>query len=490
MKNDKSLFSSIFSYGFGNMLYAAVLMVLVPIYLQKLKIDDYAMLSLFLVSTNIVKILFSFSLSNGLLRGFYDFKTIKERKILTSTSYALLMSIFIILVPVGYAFSDFFSKIVFGGNVPASYFVQLILLSLVQIFIEANQGILRAENKAVSYVVFSIANVMLLSLFNMYVLFMTNYDLSALFNSYIISNSIIAILGFLKVRQYLSFQFSTSHAVYILKYGFPLSLASLLMYFNNYGNRYYLLHLSTKTDIAIFDLAQKITSIAGLLFTVGFMTAFTPYYLRLYNEVSKAQFSIIINKVVSTFATLFLWVGLIIVLLQKYFLLLLAENQYLEAAEIVPLLLISNYLNAIYMIYAMGTNINKDTKIEMYITLIIFIFSIFVNIISIKLFNIYGAVLTQLAANCISILLISWYNVKNFHIKINHGKVILPAIVFSVMVSYKVHFQNYSTTSINYIDLVTSVFILLVYAIMFHSNLKPVYAKIKLSAKLLFNNVA
>jgi len=81
----------------------------------------------------------------------------------------------------------------------------------------------------------------------------------------------------------------------------------------------------------------------------------------------------------------------------------------------------------------MGTNILKRTEIEMYITIFIFSISIIGNIILIQYYGIYGAIITQLLINLLSVLIISVYNKQKFPVKIDFKSIIKLIFVFVVL---------------------------------------------------------
>jgi len=466
-----SLSKNILSYGLGNILYALVVLLLVPIYLEKLDVDNYAKLTLFLISTNLIRMIFSFSVSNGILRGFYDFKTFNEKKSLYSSAVFLIMLLFIFAMIVGISFQVSLSALMFNDRMATPYIPLIVFVSFMQIVNAANQGLLRALKRVIPYTLTSIINVLTMALLNIYIIYFTEYTLYSIFLSYVVSNTLAAVVSSSFLIKYYTIKVRVNNFKYLLNYGLPLSIATLILYFLNYGNRYYLVHYSTITNVAIIDVAQKLASIIGILLTSAFMTAFTPYYLELYNKVPYRIFREKINDIIVTFSTLFLFAGLVIVLAQDIFLSLLSKSEYLSSSEYVPFIILSNYLYVLFMMLTLGTNIKKKTKIEMLITVIIFPVNILINIYSIKSYGLYGAVITQMTTNILSLLLISLYNRKYFPLEIAYKSIFWLISVFSILSFIKMSFNStvYYQGS-QYFQYAISVLLLTIYVLIYRKK--------------------
>lgn len=429
-----SLLKSFITYGIGNVLFTLVNLVLVPVYLEKISINDYGILSVFLVTSNLIMLFFSISISNGILRAFNEGFT-KEKERIWITTIILFFVVFGVLLSVlSVLFKEEFSKIIFNDIKYGKLFVICVLVGFSRIFFSIVTGVLRARNEAVKYVILNLLNVISLAGINIYVIYFTDYTLLSVAWGYLINGIFSLIVGLIFIDKDIKIGFQTDGLIYFIKYGAPLGLASVASYFINYGNRYYLINYTTGTEVSLMDVAQKISSVVGILLTNAFITAFTPYYLDLYLKVSFEEFSKKMNQVIVIFSTFYCFMGLGLVLFQNLGLSLLSNKEYLIAAEYVPYLILSNFFNVLFMMLTMGTNIQKRTNVEMYITMTILIVSIAANIILIKSLGIYGAIYTQLLINILSIVLIIFYNRKNFPISINYFKILQTIIVFIIIV--------------------------------------------------------
>jgi len=428
-----SLSKDFITYGFGNILYTAANLLLLPIFLEKLEVNEYGVLSVFLVSSSLVTNLFSLNIPNGILRSFNEGYGAEKEKKWVSTAFLYFIIVGLFFVFIAYIFKSKLSQLIFGNQNYNQYILLFVILGFSRILDSLNLGVLRARNKSKKYVLLNIINVIYLAAINIYIIYFTEFALINILWGYIISGLISNCTGLIFNYFEYKWKFEFEGVKYFFRYGFPLSIASCISYFINYGNRYFLMNYSTKTDVALIDISQKIASLVGILLTVAFLTVFTPYYLNLYSKVSFFEFSKKINKLIIDFSVFFCFMGLCIIMFQDLGLSLLSNHQYLSVVQYVPYLILSNYLNVLFSMLTMGTNILKRTEIEMYITIFIFSISIIGNIILIQYYGIYGAIITQLLINLLSVLIISVYNKQKFPVKIDFKSIIKLIFVFVVL---------------------------------------------------------
>ncbi len=439
-----SFLKNFLTFGVGKILYTLVTLLLVPLYLERINIADYGILSISLVTVNLFAIVFSFSISNGILRAFNDSDdSLKQTKNIFSTTVIFYIVLSFLVYLSSKLFGTHLSSLIFGNEKFISFVDILILISITRVFVNIFNGFFLAKNYTIKYVIMNLFGVLSLALINIYQIFYTDYSLYSIIQGYFYSGLLTIVLGFIFSIKAFSFNFDFNIVRFILKYGIPLGVASLISYFINYGNRYFIINILDESSVAIIDVAQKIGGLIGLLLTGAFITTFTPYYLRLYKEVSFSTFNKKINEIIFTYSLSFFFFSLVVVMYQELFLSLLSNEEYMDSAIFVPYILLSDYFHVLFMMLTLGTNIKKETKYEMYITIIILVVSVFLNVFLINLFSLYGAVFVQISINILSVFLISYYNSKRFNININFPKLLKLVIVFIILVSIKLVFDNY-----------------------------------------------
>lgn len=425
-----ALVKSFFTYGLGNILFALVNIMLIPIYLEKMSVNDYAIFSVFLISIQVIMTIGTFGFSNGILRYITDHTEEYDRKVILSTCLLFLLAISFLFFVVFYLFKHQFAKAIFDNSSLSILILPLVITSMTRVFTTVINGFQRARNQAKAYVALNIISILSLSILGIYIVFQKDYTLEKLVYGYSLSGLITVLAGILFIKESLVLNYSIPILKALLKYGLPLSLASMFTFLINYGNRYYLVQFASIESIAILDVAQRIAGLLGTIFTGAFLTAFTPYYLNLYLNTQKEHFYSQINKVTILFSTIYFLIALCISLCSSIGLTFFSKAEYIQCNNFIPFIIINNYLNVIYMILAMGTNINKETKIEFYITVGLFLSSIPLNIILIKTFDIFGALTVQFILNILSIWLIIIYNKYKFMLKLELLKIVSLVVTY------------------------------------------------------------
>lgn len=471
--SNKVLAKSFLIYGVGNMLYTAIILILIPIYLEKMAIEDYGLFSMYYVTGNLFSILFSLSISNGILRYYSEFEDEIERKKTVFSILLFFTFLFTILLSVLFFLpSKAFNWL--GETSDLKYGLIIMLLwSFCRIYYNMILGVLRAKEKAVKYVILTILDVLILCVVNTIVIFYLDFNLYDILLGYLFSAFVSMLIGFLFIFKDIIFKFNTFSVKYILAYGIPLSIANVISYFTTYGNRYFLLYYTNKSNVAIFDVAQKITGVLGVILVNAFMISFTPYYLNLYSKNSTEEFQKNINRVINIFINIYFVFGLAIVVFDSYILDFLSKKEYISAALYIPFLIISNAFNVLFMLLTMSTNINKKTYVELIITIIMLVSGIIANIILIQKYGLLGASISQLLMSFIGFICINFYNLKNFPLNFN-SKNIIVIVFFFILLSigdFYINMLGVNLTS----KLLLSTLMLTAYIFIIRKQLMPLY---------------
>jgi O-antigen/teichoic acid export membrane protein len=430
--SQKSLTSTFLIYGIGNMLYTLIILLLIPIYLEKLEVADYGEFSLLYVTGTLISIVFSFSISNGILRFFHDNDNIIERKIAISTISLFFIFLFVSIIITLYVFIKYNFFALFKSDNTSKNFLIITFWAFGRIFINMFLGVLRADNKPVKFVILTILDVLVLCTINLIIIYFFQLTLQNLLLGYLLSTYISLLLGGFFLKYLIGFSFNSKYINYFLSYGIPLAIANCITYLINYGNRFFLNYFSSVEDVAIFDISQKITGVIGVLLVNGFMMAFTPYYLNLHKTETKDNFKIRINKIIDTFLVIYFLFGFFLIFSDNFILNLLSRKSYLDAALYTPLLVIANVFNVLFMLLAMSTNILKKTKIELFATILTLIIGFISNNVLIKHFGLYGASISQIIMTFTAFAFINGYNAKFFPLNFKFKNTLVLILIFII----------------------------------------------------------
>ena len=419
-KATNSLTKNFLIYGMGNMFYTAVILLLIPLYLERLSLADYGAFSVFYITGNLFSVIFSLSISNGILRFFSEFKEDKKQQIqAVSTMIGFFAIAFIGLFVIFYFSPAWLYDLLNKGGQKRQGLIIILVWSFARIYYNMILGVLRANNNPIKYVLLTMLDVAFLCIINFYIIFFTHYNLYSILFGYSIASLATVLLGFFFIAENLRVTFNIKIFKYLFNYGVPLSLANAAAYFTAYGNRYFLIYFTSSKNVAIYDVAQKITGVLGIILVNAFMIAFTPFYLDLYTTVDKDEFKRKVNEIILVFLNAFFFLGIGLILFDNYALDLLSKKEYLNSALYTPLLILANAFNILFMLLAMTTNINKRTSVELIITIFMLVAGILSNLALVNLYGLLGAAISQLITCIVGFVAINIYNKKYFPLDFN-----------------------------------------------------------------------
>lgn len=433
-KNSSSITKSFLIYGVGNMFYTAIILLLIPLYLERLSLADYGAFSIFYVTGNLFSVIFSLSISNGILRYFSEFKGNKELQTqAVSTVIGFFAMAFIGIFAIFYFFPAWIYDLLFKGGQKKQGLLIILVWSFARIYYNMILGVLRANSNPIKYVLLTMLDVAFLCVINFYIIFFTHYNLYSILFGYSVSALATILLGFFFIADNIKISFNNKILKYLLNYGVPLSLANAASYFTAYGNRYFLTYYTSSKNVAIYDVAQKITGVLGIILVNAFMIAFTPFYLDLYNKVDKDEFKRKVNEIILVFLNVFFFLGIGLILFDNYALDLLSKKEYLNSAIYTPFLILANAFNILFMLLAMTTNINKKTSVELIITIVMLIAGILSNLALVNLYGLLGAAISQLITCVVGFVAINIYNKKYFPLDFNFKEALLIMGTFIIV---------------------------------------------------------
>ena len=124
----EKVFKNSFIYSIGNISTKLVGFVLLPLYTSYFSIDQYGILSLAEITSQVFIIFFGFGLSSAFERWYWDLKTEDERKILFFTILTVsLLTVFVTLSLISFNVNEI-SKLLFNST-DYNYLIQLVFIS-------------------------------------------------------------------------------------------------------------------------------------------------------------------------------------------------------------------------------------------------------------------------------------------------------------------------------------------------------------------------
>ncbi|MFZ0490121.1 MAG: polysaccharide biosynthesis C-terminal domain-containing protein, partial [Salegentibacter sp.] len=320
---------------------------------------------------------------------------------------------------------------------------------------------LRASEKPMRYAIIKIINVAVnLGLNVFFLLYMedlakTNKLFQAIYVpdfkiSYVfISNLIASGLTLLMMLPfYFRIQFSFNSALWkkMMKYAFPVLIAGVAFSVNEVFDRIMLDYLLpqniARSEIGAYSACYKL-ALFMTLFATAFRLGIEPFFFS-HAESKNAQ------KTYAQITNYFVVFGAIILLSVIVFadllkVILIQDDSYWRAMEIVPLILLANLFLGIYHNLSVWYKITDRTKFGGYISLAGALLTIILNVILIPVIGYTGSAIATLAAYGLMMVLSFYFGQKHYPIPYNMKKIggyLFVSILFSIL-SFYVFRGNY-----------------------------------------------
>ena len=444
----KKLFKQTAIYGIATVVPRLMSFLLNPLYVYYLK-DNKTMGEVSIIFSYLI--FFNVVLTYGMETAFFRFYNQEEnKKSVISTAMISLLGSTLAFLAVALLFQNQVSLIT---KISTDYIIYTIWILVIDTLTVIPFAKLRAESRPIKYAVIKISNVVINLVLNVFFLaFLTKLaqDSNSIFNSiyiedfqigYIFVSNVIASLFTLIVLlpDYFKIKWDFDKQLWkkMLNYGFPILIAGIAFAINEHFDKILLEKLGVSlADVGSYSACYKIG-----MFMVLFRTAYTlgiePFFFSHAKNENASQTYAEITKYFVIFGS---FISLAIIVFADVLKVILVPNEnYWDAMDIVPLIVMANFFLGIYTNLSVWYKLIDKTKIGAYISLIGATVTLAVNFLLIPLIGFLGSAIATILAYG-SMMLISYkLGQKEYPIpydKQNIGFYLFLSIVLSGLTFY------------------------------------------------------
>ena len=261
-------------YGVGNILSRAVSFLLLPLYTRYLTLQDYGMLELIDVTTNMMGIVIGVGISQAMSQFYHEGSGEKDRNRVVSTIYIIIAAISGTSLVLAGTQANLLAEWVLDSATYGHYFVVAFGSLLCGIVIDAGQIYLRLLYKSAMYVSISIASLVVGVFLNVLFVVYLDYGVLGVLYGNLFTKVLLAVplTGIILFR--VGFSFDWSLAKQMLRYSLFLLPAEITHVVVNYSDRYFIKHYVSIADAGLYGLANKIGTSIHYLVTSPFIMTF------------------------------------------------------------------------------------------------------------------------------------------------------------------------------------------------------------------------
>ena len=426
--------------------------VLVPLHTDKLETNSYSDNTTFYVYAAFFNVLLTYGMETAFFRFFS--KSEEKDKVFSTTFISLVVTtiLFLVLVLI------FNSQLSNWIGIDQTYFNLLIGVLVLDALVVAPFAYLRATGRPIKFTAIKISNILIYVVLNFFFLWaipkfgihFPNYNKSDLVKYIFISNLIASVVTFLLLLPYFfktKIQFSKTIFKQLINYGWPIMIAGLAYVINENFDKWILPDLLGKDINGAYSGCYKI-AVFMTIFIQAFRLGAEPFFFNHSKEKNAKQTYALIMKYFVIVGSLML--VFIVSYLDIFKSLIVRDQSYWIAIDIVPIVLLANLCLGIYFNLAIWYKLTDKTRYGMYLSIIGAIVTILFNLVMIEKIGFIASAWATLAAYGIMMILSYYFGQKHYPVPYNLKKIVgylVLAVVFSIVV-LKTNGNYYINTAI------------------------------------------
>lgn len=432
---NKLVKNSVF-YTIAGILPQLINFLLLPLFTRYLSPEDFAVLALVTVFSSLIGIVFSFQLQSGISRFMAQYYTDQERAGRLFSGMLFLLSLILMLC--GFLLEFFGERLValFFSNENLTYrplFQIGVWTVLFSTFQSACQALVRVQEFAKQFLQYNFIYVILNAGLSLIAVVYLKLGILGVLGGTLIATVIVAALFLYSVRGWLQIAFPVGDIINSVKYSAPLIPHAIAGYLFMYSDRLILEKHVPLAAIGIYALADRFAALMKLLVN-SFNDAYSPHFMKK-AETDPAAAKEEAGSVIRWWWAVYISFLYGIVLFSKELLLVMAEERFYPAADLISILAGAYLFRGLYCFAINGVFFVKKSWLIASVTIVAGVTNVLLNIMLVPHFGIYGAAWTTVLSFFLTFALSYLINLYVFPILFPWKSIFTGAVVFIVGLS-------------------------------------------------------
>jgi len=415
--------------------------VLVPLHTSTLETKAYSDNTIFYVYAAFFNVLLTYGMETAFFRFFS--KSNEKDKVFSTTLISLTATsiLFLIVVVI------FNEQLANWVNLKQTYFNLLIGVLVLDTLVVAPFAYLRATGRPIKFTVIKLSNIGVYVLLNFFFLWaipkfnikVNNFDDTDLVKYIFVANLAASIFTLLLLSPYFiksRLQFDKTIFRQLINYGWPIMVAGLAYVINENFDKWLLPEMLGKDINGAYSGCYKI-AVFMTIFIQAFRLGAEPFFFNHSQEKNAKNTYAIIMKYFVIFGSLML----VFIMAYLNFIkeLIVRDESYWIAIDIVPIVLLANLCLGIYFNLAIWYKLTDRTQYGMYLSIIGAVVTIAFNYIMIPKIGFMASAWATLAAY--GVMMTLSYIIGQRHYKVPYnlkriGGYLTIGLILSILTSY------------------------------------------------------
>ena len=395
----KNLGKQTLIYGLGHIMARLVTFLLLPLYTHTFTQEEYGAISLAYAFMGFAIILYRYGMDTALMKFSIQSNGVDQKQytsVIIITQFITSIIFSLILYLLRYDIAEF----VLGINRP-DWMLALIIILFLDAFWNLPMLILRSEEKAITFISFSLVNVTITMALNIYFVVHLNNGVDGVLKANIIASGLVSLLSLPIIFRITKIKFFKKKILLkVLYFSLPFLPAGIFTMIMELSDRYIIEWLLGTAEVGLYSAGKKM-GMLGLTAVMGFNMGWTPFFLkRGKNKNAKKEFKIITTIFLGVMGYVCFLVSLWISELMQFsvFGSTLIGVEFWDCEPIVSLILLGYFFFGTYVIQLPGVYIKEITGWIPLFRIIGASVLVLSSIIIIPIFGVYGAAIAVVIA--------------------------------------------------------------------------------------------
>ncbi len=429
-------------YGFGNISTKLIGFVLLPLYTKYLTVEQFGILTLIEITSQILIGVLSFNIGTAMMRWLVDAKSQNEEKSIVFTVLIETTIISFLIIFLMWFFDSELSWALFGNSSFSNYIILLGISSALGIFILVPLNLMRQYEKSILFSVLTTIKFTLSLLLTIWFVKYLSWGIEGVLLAQIIGQIIFVLATIPLLLKNTNLKFSFKKLFEMLNYGFPLVLSTISTLLLTMSDRYIIKIFESDAEVGIYSLAYKISSVINMLIIQSYQLAFLPIA---YQKITQSNYSHFFQKSLKYFTIVLVISALSISIFSKEIIEILSSNtEFYLAIYLIPILSLSFVLRGIQYQISLGFHFSKKTKYNGFVVFVAALINIILNIVFVKYFGFFGVAYAVTISLLLTLPLMLFFSQKFFFIQYKFLQITAITIVGILFYGISLLFDDYA----------------------------------------------
>jgi|WetSurMetagenome_2_1015567.scaffolds.fasta_scaffold09789_2 O-antigen/teichoic acid export membrane protein len=424
----KSTLKNTFIYSIGTFSSRLAGFILIPLYTSHFSTQEYGMMSIMEITSQILLAFLGFSLYNSFFRWYWDKQYIDKQKSIFFTILVFILFQIVIFLIFILSFQRQLSYLLFDSDRYAYLIRLLIMVNGFEAFGVLISTLLRLKEQAVFYTILQIIKLVVSLVVTIILIVYHDRNIEAVYEAQVVANILYFILIFNILRKHIIIKFEWAILKDMLSFSLPLVLTSVSGIILNVTDRYTLRFLSDMGHVGVYSLGFKVANTLRAFIITSVNLALQPIIFKMMDNPANKRFY---AKVMTYFTFGLMFFVLFFALFSPEIVKIISKRnmEYWDAYKIVPILSISMLFSMLRDVAYTGLNITKKTKLIALTILAAAIFNILLNIFLIPAGGFYGASAATTISQIAFFIAVYYFAQKHYPVPYEIKKILLMILV-------------------------------------------------------------